>query len=89
MYYLTYRGHTINTLKCAKCKSYSLRLERKPSGDENWVHFGYECESCGATGSVRIASDFGFEVHETWEELDERISELKISMTVDGLKRTQ
>jgi len=88
MFYCTYREQTINILKCSKCRAYSILLEpvqRVGTGD-GWTTYRYRCEKCGAEGTVAISSSVNLESFEKWEELEERIEELKVAMSLSGLK---
>jgi hypothetical protein len=89
MFYCTYLGHTVDILKCSACRSYAIGLDadRGPSAVEDWVTYSFVCHDCGSSGSVRISSKVNLEAFETWEELENRIAELKVAMTLSALER--
>jgi len=89
MFYCTYLGHTIDMLKCSACRSYAIRLEadRPPSEVGEWVTYSFVCHDCGSSGSIRISSRVNLEGFDTWEELENRIAELKVAMTLSALER--
>jgi hypothetical protein len=88
MFYCTYKGRTIDILKCARCRSYSLELKPADQADSNpdWIRYSFTCLACQATGSVRLASDVPLESFPTWEELMDRVEELKVAMTLMELR---
>lgn len=88
MYYCAYKGRTIDILKCSQCRAYSIELTPSSGqGSSNeWVAYDYLCGKCSAKGSVKISSRVTLEGFKTWEELQERIDELKVAMTISGLE---
>jgi transcription initiation factor IIE alpha subunit len=88
MFYCTYREKTINILKCSKCRAYSILLEpvQQTGTGYGWTTYKYRCEKCGADGTVAISSSVNLESFEKWEELEERIEELKVAMSLGGLQ---
>ena len=93
MFYCTYRGRAIDVLKCSRCRSYSIRLDPVdaafPQTDSGWIQYRHKCDKCGAEGSVRISSEVNLEGFETWEELQDRIEELRIVMSLTALEKPQ
>jgi len=88
MYYCTYKGRTVDVLKCARCRAYSLTLAPTDSvsDDEGWVLYSFTCQKCGAGGAVRLSSEVALEAFLTWEALQERIDELKAVMSITDLR---
>ncbi len=88
MYYCAYKGRTIDILKCSQCRAYSIELTLSSSQTSSgqWADYDYLCNKCSAKGSVKISSRVTLEGFETWGELQERIDELKVAMTVSGLE---
>lgn len=87
MYYCTYKGRTVDILKCARCRSYSLELkpDREATSDPDWTTCTFICLGCGATGRVRISSHVPLESFENWKALIGRVDELKVAMTLTEL----
>jgi len=88
MFYCTYREHTINILKCTRCRAFSILLEpeKSPAAENDWTTYKYRCEKCGSEGRVGISSSVNLESFDKWEDLEKRIEELKAAMSLSGLK---
>ncbi len=89
MYYLVYRAKKIDILKCSKCRGYpiTLTLSDQPEPGNEKLTYEYTCEKCDASGSVRISKNINLEGFKTWEELQERIDELKAAMSLGGIDK--
>jgi hypothetical protein len=81
MFYISYIARTINILKCARCRSYDITLDTSASPSH------YECSSCGNTGDVKLSGKVNLESFGTWEELEQRIEELKSILSLSPLER--
>ncbi len=88
MFHITYFKRTVNILKCAKCKAYDLSISpsERHLGHDKWAAYAYVCEKCGANGSFRLSTEVHFESFATWDELQDRIDELKAAMSLTGIK---
>ena len=84
MYYLAYAGRTIQVLKCASCRSYSLELFGSvEEGKEQ--EYNFRCGKCESEGDFTLPEGYALEGFATWEELQGRVDELKVSMTITEL----
>ena len=81
MFYIIYRGNGINILKCAKCKSYALELEKKDGvSNEKYRGYEYRCLSCGSMGWFRLIRKNELEWFDSWENMQDRIEEITTAM---------
>jgi hypothetical protein len=88
MFYITYLSCTIDILKCAKCKSYDLSLSPSESHDNRnkWSAYAYRCWTCDEFGTLRLSNEVHLEEFASWEALQNRIDELKATMSLMELE---
>jgi hypothetical protein len=87
MFYVAYAGHTVHVLKCKPCKSYDLELAPR---DDSTVgppnEYVFHCVGCHSKGTFTVPVDYKVEGFLTWDELQARVDELKVVMTITPLE---
>ena len=86
MFHIIYKDHGIDILKCSECKSYDVDLVKsKNQTDPQWSVFKFSCLNCGKIGKFRLSTTVELENFDSWDELQDRIEELKVIMGFKGL----
>lgn len=88
MLYIRYQARTIDILKCISCKAYELIISpsENDGSDENWITHAYKCEKCGDSGTFRLSKKVNLEWFDSWEQLQDRVDELKVMMSLMKLE---
>lgn len=88
MLYIACHARTIDILKCASCKAYELIISSSENdeSDEKWITHEYKCEKCGDSGTFRLSRKVNYEWFDSWEQLQDRVDELKVSMSLMKLE---